>query len=203
MSKRSRRKKFPAAYNASRVHVLRIPNPDVVSTYAETVRSVTGAKNNAEPVLDNSFTRPVKEGVAGRYVCSDCGGKFYTTLQWDQHLKGKTIEERLNHEKIFEPDIKKYHYDLEDGTYRPHATMPTPRNVTIWQSKTRQGATTWRWIKLAATRHETIRLGFNGNEWKFSRELPTGEITHYSHHYNNKEQAMMFFNSSRILWIEI
>jgi hypothetical protein len=201
MGKRGGRKAFPSAYNASRVHVLRTPNPDVVASYAEAVKTTTGPKNNLEPVLDNSFTRPVRDGVAGRLRCTECGRKFYTTIQWAQHLKGKSSDERLLHEQVFEPDLKKYHYDLDDGAYRPHALMPTPRNVTIWQSKMRQGATTWRWLKVSSTRKETVRLGFNGDKWKFSKELPSGDITHYSHPYESKEQAMLFFNSSRILWV--
>lgn len=214
MGKRKGRKVFPSSYNASRVHVLRIPNPDVIAAYSNAVKTTQGPKNNMEPVLDHSFTRPMVDGKIGHYKCSKCGIKYYTTVSWEQHLRKFRASEWADHEAEFVQDLQRSHVIPEvyvggTGDDRViglvtihHNKLPTPKNE-VWQSIRRQGVTEWRWIKISSTRKATVRLGFNGAKWKFSQELSTGEITHYSHEFSSKEQAMMQFNSSRILWVPI
>lgn len=198
--KRAHLKRFASDY----INVYQGPNPTKLAEYHNAVKTVSGPKNNSEPVLDNSFTRPVDNGVAGHWLCSNCGKKFYTTVHWEMHMRKLRNHERIEHEPIFVSDEKKFHLD-HDGVARPHKLIATPKKETaarlrVWQSRTLQGFEEMKWTRLVDNNKGTsLFLGFNGAVWQFKREYADG-TQKLSFEYSSKEQAMWYWDNTGIHW---
>lgn len=206
MPKRKGRRAYLKRFSAGYVKVSRAVDHRVAHYY-NSVNTLTGPKDKSEPVLENSFTRPIVNGVPGKFVCSECGVSFHTTVSWDQHLKKFTAKQALEHMPVFVPDIKRGHYDVEDGTYHPHRMIPTPlkdnqTQLRIWQSKTRQGFDEFRWFEVVRNSkfQTTLYLGSCGAVWQFKREYASGQTTEYSLEYSSKEEAMNAFDVGFIRW---
>lgn len=212
--KKGPRRSHLRTYAAHNTHVSRIPVAEKLAEYQNSVKSITGPKNNSEPVLENSFTRPVSDGVAGRFRCSKCGKVFYTTISWSQHLKKFSAKVAEDHEPIFEPDMKKGHVIADVANtlegpvvfqvYKSHAEIPTPRKevettLRVWQSKTRQGFDEWKYFRVSENKGAVLYLGFNGEVWHFKRKMPDG-AEKFTIEYNSREQAMFYWDNFRLVW---
>lgn len=168
MSKRKRRLKRShlASYAAHRVHVPRTANQDIINAYHERTRSVSGRKDQVEPIPNNTFMQVVPQR---------------------RGLRDPSEDYAIEHDKAGNPVKVKT---------KPARTMVIEKLHALWQSELqRQGIDDFEYFVVRVkTSTYTLKLFTSGNRYCWVRE--EGTYAKRSPIYNGKEKAEMAFNTT-------
>lgn len=227
MSKRKRQRMRRAhlkRFASDFINVTKAPNPDKIAELHQTVRSTRGPKTNMEPVMENSFTRPMENGEAGRWWCICGRGPFWTTIAYQQHLKRLPKNEVFNpdnHDPIFQPDsdrrrdldrtrdpgytdpesgeyIKAHVQDVLQGDMPRFHARAAAHNYRLWDGPRHTGFAEWHWQYVAAVKDVEYWLGFYGAEWVYRKVY--ADRMEYTIGYASRELAELYFSLHKLTW---